>query len=162
MTDEAPKKQRKPLYRPTIRESRGIMMAVIDMLAFGYRKSEIKRTVKSKWNISTHTVERYIARAREEMLEAMEKTQMEHIAESIEFWQKIARNLKAPLAERRKARENIERLMGIRAPTQIIMQRAEQEVTEEEERLRRERLADKIARFQAEGVLRNSLNPKDN
>lgn len=102
-------------WQPTIPERREILEFVTLQLARGYRVSQIKtRTVEhfaNRFPISRRTVENYLRRARERLLNDSGRPVEEHRAESLAFYREVSTNPEADIKDRIKARERIDKLL---------------------------------------------------
>lgn len=82
----------------------------------GFRKSEIKRMVIAKYQVTARTVENYLARARERLREHVEGTIEDHRSEAIEFYQSILRSKDSSARVKVQARKRIDQIIGLDAP----------------------------------------------
>lgn len=94
------------------------------MLSLGWRKSEIKRLIRTAvgiWNPvpSTRSIERYLARARENLLGQLGKSREEHRAEAVAFLQQAISDRNASWKDRLSARDQLTRLLGLNEPMKI-------------------------------------------
>jgi len=87
------------------------------MIANGRYDGEIKRAVAAHFNASTRTVERYLRRARDEILAESGKPVIEHRAESLAFYQKVRADLKEATKDRLRAQERIDGLLALAMPS---------------------------------------------
>lgn len=102
--------------RPTRVEHAKRIEFVRNMLASGFSKGEIKTVTKATYGIKSSTVGRYVSRARERMLQETGKQKAEHVADSYEFYRKIQANPDEKSIVRLKARERIDKLLGLETP----------------------------------------------
>jgi hypothetical protein len=101
------------------------------MLSEGFYDGEIKRAVAAKYNLSPRTVERYLRRARDQIIAESGRPLVEHQTKSLAFYCAVRRGTMtvqgptgpimqiATISERLRAQERIDQLMGLEAPTQI-------------------------------------------
>lgn len=109
-------------WQPTLEERREILDFVALQLSRGHRVSWIKtKTVeqfKSRFPISRRTVEAYLRRARERLLKDSGRPVEEHRAESLAFYREVASDQEAPVRDRIRARERIDKLLCLEIQAQ--------------------------------------------
>lgn len=87
------------------------------MLGMGKYASEIKKAVNQEYGLSTRSVERYITRARREMVKHTKVSLEDHVAEAYYFYRGILTDPESTQRERLRARERIDKLLGLDQPT---------------------------------------------
>ena len=109
MTDTPQKKRVR-----TTRETQALIVQLIQkMLGRGYHNSDIEPAITKKFEISHRSVERYITRARREMREEVENYLEHHRVDSFFFYRSVIENPKAVERDRIRARERIDKLLGL-------------------------------------------------
>jgi len=91
----------------------------VDLLVNGTYKHEIKRQLKVEYGVSTGTVERYLHRARTILVTELEKDRSFARGESLSFYRKILEDPMADPELKLKARERIDKLLGLNEPTLV-------------------------------------------
>ena len=104
---------RKPYVKPTQEELAERVSFVNDMLVEGRSKGEIIKTVKARYDVSTRSVESYLARARDANLKATDKTREEWRAEQLKKYLDISNNPEVQDRDRLKALERIDKIIGL-------------------------------------------------
>lgn len=93
---------------------------VIELLAAGHRPGAIKAAIREKFGaVSARQIFRYMARARAEMLEAAGASLEQLVAESLAFYRSITADEKARVADKLRARERIDQLLGLEKPRRL-------------------------------------------
>ncbi|QDU11626.1 hypothetical protein [Gimesia aquarii] len=95
-----------------------LVQLVKHLLSLGKHPLEIKRAVTLEFNLSTRSINRYIARARHEMVERLEVPIEQLRAESFFFYVSVINDAKSTQRERLRARERIDKLLGLDKPAQ--------------------------------------------
>jgi transposase len=119
--------------RPAIEEIEARTLMVRRLLSQGKYDGEVKKTVAAHFKISARTVERYLRRARDEMVKEAGKDRGELRAEGYSFYREIRGNRKASDKDRLKAQERIDKLLGLEAPQKVQVSSAELDRLIEEE-----------------------------
>ncbi|QDT98136.1 hypothetical protein [Gimesia aquarii] len=88
------------------------------LLSLGKHPLEIKRAVTLEFSLSTRSIDRYITRARREMVERLEVPIEQLRAESFFFYVSVINDAKSTQRERLRARERIDKLLGLDKPIQ--------------------------------------------
>lgn len=93
---------------------------VFEMLSRGLHKSVIKKSFRARFDedglpTPARTIENYIARARERVLLVLSRTREEERAQSVAFYEAMARDETATVGELIRARERIDKLLGLEA-----------------------------------------------
>lgn len=89
------------------------------MVGQAYHDGEIKRLVSQKYNISPRSVERYIKRARDQIIAELGIPKVELRAQSAEFYRSVAHDAKQKTRDRLRARERIDKLYGLDSPIMV-------------------------------------------
>jgi hypothetical protein len=109
-----------PAYRrPSPDEVEDRTLMVRRLLAQGQYDGQIKKVVAAHYKISPRTVERYLRRARDEMLAETGQDKSQLRAEGYGFYREMRANGKASDKDRLKAQERIDKLLGLEAPQKI-------------------------------------------
>lgn len=87
------------------------------MLGMAKYTSEIKKAVQQKYGLSTRSVQRYITRARREMVKHTKSSIEDHVAEAYYFYRGILTDENSTQRDRLRARERIDKLLGLDSPT---------------------------------------------
>lgn len=100
----------------TIEEEELRIRVVLELIAEGRPKGEIKKLVASQFGVAPRSVERYHSRALVRLRQETEKSITELRAESFAFYLSVIRNSKASLSDKLKARQRIDKLLGVDVP----------------------------------------------
>jgi hypothetical protein len=112
------KKTHKQGRPPTITEE--LIPLVAKMLACDFRTWEIKQALREKTqkpDLSARSCQTAIRKAQTLLAVEWGKTPEEHKRTSLHFYAELARDESTPAAVRIKARERIDRIMGLEAPS---------------------------------------------
>ncbi len=90
-----------------------LVQLVKHLLSLGKHLSEIKRAVVREYDLSSRSVERYIIRARREMTQRLEVPVEQLRAEAFFFYVSIINDNNSSQRERLRARERIDKLLGL-------------------------------------------------
>lgn len=77
---------------------------------------EIKRLFAKQFGTTPRAAERFITEAYAQIRSEVGRDPAEHKADSYQFWLKIVMSDKAPLKDRMRAQENLDRILGNHAP----------------------------------------------
>lgn len=80
-------------------------------------KATLHRELTTRWNCHWRTVDRTLARAREEMFKRMNRTKEEFRMESLTFYEAKMADPKATVSEQLRARQCVDQLLGLNAPS---------------------------------------------
>ncbi|MFH1303592.1 MAG: hypothetical protein ABIK07_21260 [Planctomycetota bacterium] len=105
--------------RITREQQTQLVEAVIHLLSLGKHPSEIKRAINREYDLSRRSVERYITRARREMTDRVEAPVHQQRAESFFFYVSVVNDPKSHQRERLRARERIDKLLGLDLPVHL-------------------------------------------
>lgn len=94
-----------------------IVRLIKKMIGLGRFTSEIKTAISAEYGLSRHSVTRYVNRARREMREFLEQDLDQHRADSYFFYRSIIEHPDASNHERIRARERIDKIMGLEIPS---------------------------------------------
>jgi hypothetical protein len=83
------------------------------LLASHASERDVERALVQKFGVGRRQARRYLAAARRAMLVAAERSREVHLAEAYAFYCSLAANADAKDADRIKAQERIERLLGL-------------------------------------------------
>lgn len=105
--------------KPTNKELEERIELVAQMITKGWRTSQIKAGVRAKFgqSLDQRTIGRYMARARDLIMKQCDMTKDQMRAESFEFYAAVIRDGKSTMREKMQARERIDKLFGLEAPT---------------------------------------------
>lgn len=90
-----------------------------NLLGLGYSDGQIKSVVTTAYGVSWRTVFRYLARAREQIREELGQDLESLRADAIEFYRGILLSDDARASEKIKARERMDKLLGLEAPMKV-------------------------------------------
>ena len=94
---------------------------VNDLLARGLRDSQIKRLCSVEWGVAPRSVENYICRARERLIEQLSGDKQRLRADAYAFYSGMIEDQSIPARERLRAREALDKLLGLAAPTKVAL-----------------------------------------
>lgn len=89
------------------------------MMEKHYTKSEIKRAMNQKFGTDARTVERYLSRAREDILREIGETRDFFRAQSLAAYRSVLKNQEASIKEKILAQRQIDHLLGLHAPWKV-------------------------------------------
>lgn len=93
-----------------------VVRLVKKMLGMGKYSSDIKQAVAQEFQLSRRSVERYLKRARKEMMKRTEVAVAEHRSDAFHFYRSMINNPKAHPREQLRARERMDKLLGLDLP----------------------------------------------
>jgi hypothetical protein len=102
--------------RDELEERVGITMHLLDKRV---PKHRIKKVLANRFGVGYRTVERYMARARKQIIAASGKSKKEHRLEALRFYESVITGPDATLRERMDAQSEICKLLGLNAPTRL-------------------------------------------
>lgn len=105
--------------KPTKAQKEQRLTFVLNLLAQGCRRGEIKRRFGEEFDCQGRTAETYIRRAREIAREAAGQDRDEMVFEALRFYRAMINDNKISAADRIRARKQLDRLMGLDAPTRV-------------------------------------------
>jgi hypothetical protein len=104
---------------PTEAEIEDRVLMCRRLLSQGRYDGEVKKAVAAHYRCSPRTVERYLRRARDELVAESGKGRDELRAEGYGFYREVRGNANAETRDRLKAQERIDKLLGLEAPTKV-------------------------------------------
>lgn len=114
-----PAKKGVPHKKLTSDQKKEAEQRTIELLAKGTRTGEVKRIIEEEFGIKRRSVEPYLRRAREAMRAETGKSVEDLRAESYAFYQSILASPDVTAREKIKARERIDKLLGLDKPVMI-------------------------------------------
>ncbi|WP_417389690.1 hypothetical protein [Gimesia sp.] len=107
-----------PRTRITREQRHHLLQTIKALLGMHKHPSEIKRVVSKEFQLSPRSVERYITRARREMVESVTVPLEQMRAEAYHFYLYKLSNTKLSEREQIRCRERMDKLLGLDTPTQ--------------------------------------------
>lgn len=83
------------------------------LMSVGTYTYDIKIVISKKYGLSQRSVERYITRARKEMVDYFKKPVEQFRAESYCFYRSVLKDPRSTQGERLRARERLDKLLGL-------------------------------------------------
>lgn len=83
------------------------------MLVARWNKGDIKRVMKDKYEVDARSVERYLSRARSELIDDIHVGKDELQSDAYAFYSSIVADTGADLGKRLHAQERIDKLLGL-------------------------------------------------
>lgn len=106
--------------RPASRQEMLLRVGLVrKLIQEGKYPSEIKRAMSKEFGIRPRVIEKYIAKAREQIRRDLGKTRIELQCEALEFYRGIVADQKQPVQARLRAREQMDRMLGLHAGFQL-------------------------------------------
>lgn len=102
--------------KPSNAEIMGRLEHCHDLIASGKRDSEIRQILRKKYHVSRRTCDRYLSRAREEMVACIGRPKEELIAESYAVYRGVIVDSLSTPSVIVRAQSSIDRLLGLRKP----------------------------------------------
>ncbi|MCA9014062.1 MAG: hypothetical protein KDA74_25515 [Planctomycetaceae bacterium] len=96
-----------------------VVRLIKKMLGMGKYSSDIKQAVAQEFQLSRRSVERYLKRARQEMVARMGVSLECHRAEAFYFYRSVINNQNAHPREQLRARERLDKLLGLEIPVKM-------------------------------------------
>ncbi|MBX3441240.1 MAG: hypothetical protein KF774_02450 [Planctomyces sp.] len=97
---------------------------VLELLKMQLTKGDIKRHCRERWGVSTHTAERYLARAREALLKDSKRGRAEHVADVYGLLRSIIESPSEPSRTKLRAANQLCRLLGLNSPKELIVEQS--------------------------------------
>jgi hypothetical protein len=94
-----------------------LVRLIIKMIGLGKYTSEIKTAISAEYGLSRHTATRYVNRARRVMRSYVERDIKQHRADSFYFYRSVIDDPESTQHERLRARERIDKIMGLEIPS---------------------------------------------
>ncbi len=111
-----------PSSQPRTRISREqrhqLLQAIKTLLGMHKHPSDIKRVISKEYQLSPRSVERYITRARREMVESLTIPFEELRAQSFQYYLYKLNNANLSEREQIRCRERMDKLLGLDCPSQ--------------------------------------------
>jgi len=82
-------------------------------------KGTLKKKIKAEWNLEFRAAEKYVSLARQQVLLNLNDSRENHRAKSLTFYEGIALDEKATVGDKIRARERVDKLLGLEQPQQI-------------------------------------------
>lgn len=109
-----------PFHKSTFAEVEHRVAHTEGLLRAGFHAPyELKQKLMKKFGVGYRMATDYITRARERLLTRLDQVKREHRADSFAFYEGQTMNPRATPSERIRARERIDKLLGLEAPTQV-------------------------------------------
>ena len=125
-----------PPRRYLSKEEQTVVVRLIQkMLGLGKYASEIKTAIAARYGLSRRSATRYLQRARREMQEFVDRDDHRHRTDSFYFYLSVIENPDSTQRERLRARERIDKVMGIELPNQYHQGRKFNRTVEELENM---------------------------
>ncbi len=118
------------------KDEQSVLVRLIQrMIGLGKYKSEIKTAIAIRYHLSRRSATRYFDRARNEMQTFVERDDDLHRTDSYYFYLGIIENPDSTQHERIRARERIDKIMGIELPNQYHQSKKFNKTVEELENM---------------------------
>lgn len=105
------------VHKPDDEEMEERVEFMSKLMALDLRKGHLRREFQKQYGpVSHQTLSRYESRARARNLESLNRPKPEWVSESIEYYREIAQDPATEPRDRIKARERIDKLLGLEAP----------------------------------------------
>lgn len=111
--------RRKVGRRPTKQEQEERQALCNDLLHKGLRASQIKRLCADRWGVDSRSVEAYLSRARAALVAEIGEDKAGLRANAYAVYRGVVADVSQPAVVRLRAQENIDRLLGLSAPTKV-------------------------------------------
>lgn len=134
MSTLTPQTKSKTKTRINKEQQTQLVHTVIKLLSLKKYSSDIKRVIAQNYNLSPRSAERYISRARREMTKQLDVPIGQLRAESFYFYISIMDNPESTQRERLRARERLDKLMGLDKPVKTQSEIMQYDLTPEEVR----------------------------
>lgn len=120
--DKKNKFSRKGVKRPTQKEyEERVNEAQMLLMQGPILKSAVIAHIKSKFKVEHRAAETYLARARQNILLHLNQLKDEHRADSLAFYEGIILDPDTSAADRLRARERIDKLLGLDKPSESLI-----------------------------------------
>lgn len=121
-----------PHVKPSKEEKAKQQQYVYELLQKGVLAGEVKRLVSSSSGCSPRTVEAYISRARAKMREESGRDDDEHRSDAFHFYNSILTDKDASHRDKIRARERIDKLLGLDKPVIVHGKNVNVDITPEQ------------------------------
>lgn len=115
--NELPESGSHEIVRPTKADHARRLELVRKLLLARCAKWEIKKVLYAQFGIKARTAERYLSRARDQLLKELDRPKKDHVSDAYEFYVGIIRSKTATAREKILAQDRIDKLLGLEAPT---------------------------------------------
>lgn len=102
--------------KPTAKDYGKRVQQCIELLALRRTRHEIIAAMTAEYGVHWQTVDRYLLRAREVMLERSQRPKRDHIADAFSLYENVIKDPMATRKERLQAQDGLNDLLGLRAP----------------------------------------------
>lgn len=106
--------------RPTPEEKQERVEMARQLIGQGLYRSEIKRQLSDEYGITTRSAERHITDAIKSIRESVERSDADQIGDAIAFYEQIIRDKNASHVAKIKARERMDKILGIEVTRHAI------------------------------------------
>lgn len=113
MKEDSPMPERRTYHKPTKIELEKRVTATADLLACGVRQGDIKRVISQRFDVSPRSVERYLRRAREILIEETGEDKELHRGKALDVYRSVLRDVGSSHSERMAAQGRIDRILGL-------------------------------------------------
>ena len=97
----------------TVAQRRDIIDTCRDLLSAMTKKRLIKQVIKGEYGLQARQIERYLSRARDEMMAESDRSVDEHRADAYHFYLSVLQDSKTSIRSKLLARERIDKLYGL-------------------------------------------------
>ncbi|WP_339732503.1 hypothetical protein [uncultured Gimesia sp.] len=118
MSETSPKKRQSL----SLDQRKLVLRLIRKMLGMGKYTSDIKQAVAQEFHLSRRSVERYIKRARKEMVERTGISVEYHRSDAFHFYRSMINDPKAHPREKLRARERMDKLLGLDMPVKTHLE----------------------------------------
>lgn len=112
---------KKRAKKPTPEEKNTRIEFARNLLGQAKYPSEIKRALSEEFGITTRSAERYITDAVKQVREGIERSDIDLVSEAISVYQEIIRSKDSTDRDKIRARERIDKILGLEAPTRVAI-----------------------------------------
>lgn len=102
--------------KATIEEEEERIRIITIFIAEGRHNGEIKKLIAAKFQIKPRSAERYMARARARLRQEIGKSKEDLRVDSFAYYQSVLRDPEATIFNKLKARQRIDKLLGVDVP----------------------------------------------
>lgn len=95
------------------------------LLGKGLYKGQIKKALREKYGVEERTIETYLARAREILLEDLNQTRDVHKSGALAFYKSVITDSNSTIGNKINAQKRIDFILGLHAPTKVSFTDAE-------------------------------------
>jgi len=90
------------------------------LLVAATHDTHVLAELQRRYGVKEATAKEYLREAKRNMIEAVRKDHLEHLAEAINFYRQVIANPKEPTINRIKAQTRLDKLLGLEAPQRHI------------------------------------------